>query len=472
MKVFKIWCLTFLAITSFSIGSKAEPPEVVKFLSDYVQIPSITGHEEEAALWLENYADSAGFHTKMLHDDSASFNLAASLYPLDSDKPNVVFFNHIDVVKEGEQDLWKYPPWSGAIEEGQVWGRGAIDNKGMAAMQLFAMLEFLDEEGNPGLPFNVTLLAVSNEEMGGELGAKRVVEDYLDKLDPVVVLGEGGTGLPGLIGRYPEKTGYGVSIAQKTRVELKLKAELESAGHGSVPPDRYSNKVLVEALHEILERRQSIEITPPVEVMFHELGRQEGGIRGFFLRNITALRPFLGSTFKDDELLRSLVLNSVTITDISNPETAGNQVPQWAHATLDCRLLPGTSSEDFIEEIEDLVDDKDVEIELVRQRTPANFTPPDQYYQILKEAILDVDPNGIVIPILFPASNDNSYFRAQNIPVYGILPGRLSMEQMRSIHNVNERIDIDEVVEGTEAYKAFLRKLEENPPEKMGDFNP
>lgn len=434
-------------------------PQIAHFLSDYIQYPSITGNEREAALFLKNFAEDKGLHVQMLHSDSGSYNLVASLYPLENELPNIIFLNHIDVVKAGDENLWEYPPFSGTIADGHVWGRGAIDNKGMAAMQLFAMIDYLNNIKNHSLPFNVTLLSVSNEEQGGLYGSKRVVDEFFDLLNPEVVFGEGGMGIKGLISSRPEQTIYGISIAQKRGLWLTLRSNINSSGHGSVPPLNYSNLELVRAVKRISKAHQPVRFTEPVNLMFFEIGNLDGGFRGMILRNTRLFRHVLRPVLRRDLLLKALVTNTITITDISNPVTSTNQIPQWATATLDCRLVPGYDTETFLNELRETLRGLDVEIEIIKETSPSRYTRPNEYYRYMKEAITITDPESGVIPILFPANNDNNFFRAEGVPVYGILPAKLKLNELQSIHNINERISVDALVKGKQIYSRFLENL-------------
>jgi acetylornithine deacetylase/succinyl-diaminopimelate desuccinylase-like protein len=108
--------------------------DAVKVLIEYIQINSESGNEEKAALFFAKKCDESGLHVTFFSKDSGSYNFIASVYPLDVRKPNIVFFNHIDVVGPLNEKEWKYPPYSGTVADNKVWGRGALDNKGLAVI--------------------------------------------------------------------------------------------------------------------------------------------------------------------------------------------------------------------------------------------------------------------------------------------------------------------------------------------------
>lgn len=114
-----------------------------RLLSDYIRIPSETGKENNAAYFLMDYCREKQFNIKILNDEKGCVNFAASLYPLEEGKPNIIFLNHLDVVACGDADKWTFPPYSGTISCNKVWGRGAFDNKGLAITQLTAIEQFI-----------------------------------------------------------------------------------------------------------------------------------------------------------------------------------------------------------------------------------------------------------------------------------------------------------------------------------------
>jgi carboxypeptidase PM20D1 len=114
-------------------------PYSAHLLSRYIKHESVTGNERVAGIFFSTIARQKGFHVEILTDDPGSYNFTASLYPLESGKPNIILLNHIDVVPAGKSGEYTHPPFSGAIADGYVWGRGALDMKGMAVMQLLAM---------------------------------------------------------------------------------------------------------------------------------------------------------------------------------------------------------------------------------------------------------------------------------------------------------------------------------------------
>lgn len=457
--------ILFLLASIQSLYGKPDPgvqpdsiPHSALLLSDYIQYPSVTGYEKQAGQYLATMAMIKGLHVEIFTNHLDTFNFAASLYPLSQNKPNIILLNHIDVVPAENAELFTYPPFGGTIADGLVWGRGAIDNKGMAVMQLQAMEKFVELAREKDLPYNVTMVSVSGEETGGHTGAKVVASRFAQQLNPMVVFGEGGTGIPNLLVNDPKKKVFTISTTFKRSLWLKLTLNMNTSGHGSVPPEKYAVQEKIRALYKIIRWNRREVFSKTTRRMFREMGRLEGGMRGLVLRNLGLFRPLAVRAMRKDGVIYSLITNTITITGIHTPPGPPNIIPQTIDVTLDCRLLPDVNTQEFIEEISKVLNNSDVKIEVLQEDKSANPSGVGDCYAKMAQALKTVYPKSGVIPILMPASNDNNYFRALGVPTYGILPVFMDMEYIESIHNIDERIPIDALEKGTQVYIELLKQ--------------
>jgi carboxypeptidase PM20D1 len=452
-------------LCSLSAGAQnklnAEPvaPEFALLLSEYIQYSSVSGNEKPAGEFLSALCKEKGLHIRLFSRELDNYNFAASLYPLASGKPNIIFLNHIDVVPPANTSAWRYPPFSGIIADGMVWGRGAIDLKGIAIMQLMAILSLKEHAEIYDLPYNVTLLCVSQEETTSK-GARYVVEHHLEELSPLVVFGEGGAGISNLVESNPKQEVFCISTAEKQVLWLRLSLNIHSGGHGAVPPDAYANKIMVKALARLLRKKQPIQFVESNLPMFETLGKIEKGARGVALRNLKILKPFAGSKLRREPKLLALVSNTISLTRIDNPPGGDNQIAQQVSAILDCRLLPETDPEQFVRSVKRSLNNSNIRIDIETQIEASRPTSTSNYlYQGFKQSLTAVFPDAKVMPFLFPAYTDNNFFRSQGIPVYGIKPLSLSNELLESVHNTDERIPIKALEDGIEVYKHFLSNI-------------
>jgi acetylornithine deacetylase/succinyl-diaminopimelate desuccinylase-like protein len=102
--------------------------------------------------------------------------------------------------------------------------------------------------------------------------------------------------------------------------------------------------------------------------------------------------------------------------------------------------------------------DPRIKITVIEETPEAPPTKPDRFYNILEESILESIPDAEVVPYLFVASSDNSYFRSCGIPTYGLMPIEMSKEMIESVHSTNEHIPIKALNEGIQIYFNFLTK--------------
>lgn len=438
----------------------------VDLLSAYIQRESVSGSEKEAAIFIEDYILTTDLHLKVFSNFSDNYNLAASLYPLSSGKPNIVLQSHIDVVPVEDLDDWEHDPYSGHFDGEYIHGRGALDAKGLGVMQLKALEAFKQDYDTTDLPFNVTVLFLSAEETGGDKGARYLMENFEEELNAAVVLGEGGAGYQNVLKNKPEKVVFGVSIAEKQSLWLQLKISSNSAGHGAAPSKDYANIQLINSLNNLTNRKVLLLFNRSTRRMFRRLGRAEGGVRGFFIRNInwSILAPFVRKQIEREPFLSSLLTNTVTVTNIYNPPGPPNQVSNSATAVLDCRLVPGTSSKSFIRYIERKLDNDNIKVSVISESPEAQPSRLNKYYKALEDAIAISYPDAETIPFLFPATSDNSLFRSYDIPSYGLIPAVVTERDINSIHSNNERISLDVLKSGILVYYNFIKELQLKEP--------
>lgn len=444
--VFLLWCGTLFAQEKTKVLPEA-------FLSQLIQSESISGNEKEVAGMMYEEASKYPFHLYWFNGADTAWNLCVSLYPLESKKPNVVFLNHLDVVPPGDTAGWKDHPFSGQIQDGKIFGRGAIDCKGLAVMQLYALMAFKDSIKDKDLSHNYSVLFVSGEETGDGRGSEYIAAKYLEFLNPVVMFGEGGSGISNPLEGILSPDLYGISLAEKSALWLQLEVEQKASGHGAVPPSLYANKRLIRYLTKLLDQPKQPSFDPLTLQMFKEMGHYVGGARGFFIRHVNwmLIWPFVKKHFEEGEAFHPFVYNTFVVTQLSSGQNVKNQISNMATAVLDCRLLPGQETEKFINKLRRLSNSK-LKIRVLESSPASSPSPQTDYYRSFVDAIKFHSPSCSVIPYLFPASTDNNIFREKGIPVYGCIPAVFSQEEISSVHNVNEQIKVTSLYEGIQVY--------------------
>ena len=430
---------------------------IEEVLSQYIQHKSLSRNEKNAGDWLKGVCVENGLHISEFGNENGNYNFAASLFPLSDSLPNIILLNHIDVVHEGDTDIWIHPPYSGHISETDVWGRGAFDNKGAAVMQLFSLLEFKSIHSNSNSSYNITFLAVSCEETLCDGGIKYVLNNYMDDLNPVVVIGEGSTELNSILESKSDSQAFGISVAHKRPLWLELELNIPTSGHSSVTPMEYANKEMTIALANLVEKKQKIIFNRENKAILKRLGEQQRGLKRFLLKHPVFFKPIIASNLRKEPELLALFTNTITITSLNSINSTINKIPQSVYATLDCRLLPEYSQERFLNSLRRTLKNEQIQIEIIKEMnsTPVSCSDNDFYYN-MEAAIQAKYIDAAVFPVILPNYSDVGEFRSRGIEGFSIIPIALDLEYLKCIHAENERIPIQALYQGTKVYLQFL----------------
>src|SRR5581483_7426764 len=214
-----------------ALASAQRADEVRSLLEQYVAIDTSNppGHTDKAADFLASVLTREGIAvTRYESAPGKSIVLArlSATSPTPAGKP-ILLLHHMDVVP-ADRSRWKTDPFTPTLQGGDIWGRGSFDMKGQGVAQLIAFLEL--KRQNVPRTRDVILLAEPDEEIGGEMGARWMIANHYTNLDPEYVVDEGGFGSRDLFA--PGKLVYGISVAEKKIVWLKVRSE-GVAGHGS-----------------------------------------------------------------------------------------------------------------------------------------------------------------------------------------------------------------------------------------------
>lgn len=438
--------------------------DITQITSRYIRFHSVSGNEKEGGLWLKNLCEENGLSVFQMGSENNQFNFSASVYPLSENLPNIVFLNHIDVVHPGKEENWIHPPFSGKITEKEIWGRGAIDNKGAAILQLFSIIEVMRKYQNQKMPFNISFLAVSCEETQCQGGVKYVAEKYREMLNPAVIIGEGAPALNHILSKEPEKYVFGIAVSHKKALWLNLSLKMENSGHASVPPLQYANKEMTAALNRLLHKKPQIQTNLLSISMLKQLGKWERMPKALIMKHPVLFHPLIIPALRKKPELLSLFSSTITLTGLKSQEGAHNVIPNEVTALLDCRLLPGESTEKFIRQLQKRLKNKNIVITKLLEMPDAGISDESNpFYKSLHAAILQVYPESRVIPSLLPNFNDTGVFRSMGIPAYCVLPLEIELHYLKNIHSVNEKIPIEGLQKGKNAYVLFLENCMKIP---------
>lgn len=428
-----------------ALGARAEEPSpAVEWLREYVQIDTTNppGNERAAAEFLSGILSSRGIAGRILESPGGRASLYARLPAASEGDCGVVLMHHLDVVPAG--DDWRVEPFSGRRFEGKVWGRGALDVKGLGIAQLAAVIE-LQRAGGPRR-CDVILLAVADEEAGGGEGTAWLLEAHPELFDGVAgVLNEGGSNR--VLG--DRVIWWGVEVVQKRPLWLRVSAH-GRGGHASGLHFSSATHRLITGLARLLERPLEFRFTDAARLYLGALAELEGGRAGDFLRQLEA-----GADPASLEMAPGLpvyFLDTLQVTEIDNG-SGSNVVSPEATAAIDIRLLPDTDSDAFLAEVREILG-PDIEVEVVLEAPEAEASPTDhEIYQALRTTLEIRAP---VVPSFLTGTTDSRFFRQRGIPAYGFSPFAINAEDLRGIHGRDESLPVDAFLRGIETLKRFL----------------
>ena len=312
--------------------------------------------------------------------------------------------------------------------------------KGLGVVQLMAFLSL--KRLNVPLDRDVILMAVPDEEVGGTLGAKWMLQNHYAELDPEYILDEGGFGSRDLFA--PGKLVFGISVAEKKIMWLKVRAE-GVAGHGSQPHDQNANDRLIRALARLLGEPLP---TSPVSV----------------LETMKARVGELSANKFTNAIQHSTISITSLRSGVGDPPKV-NVIPSVAEATLDCRVLPGTSRDQWLAEIRRRLGDDAVKIEVEHEGPDPSVTTEDSvFYRALESAVKRRHPDAVVTPIIVPYGTDSNEFRPRGVKSYGFAPVIVPAVAVASMHGDAEFLPVDAVAPAIQIlYEALIETVSHRP---------
>lgn len=427
-------------------------------LAEYLRIDTTNppGNERAGAEFLQALLAAEGIEAEIHDSDPGRGNLYARL-PGTGKARALLLLSHIDVVP-ATPEAWTVPPLSGAIRDGYIWGRGALDMKGMGMIEVMTMVA-LRRQGVP-LARDLVLVANADEEAGSS-GARWFSREYGQLLrDVEFVINEGGENPVGPDGRTRY---YGIELTEKLPLWLRLTAR-GAPGHGSRPTPRNAVARLARALGRLAEWETPLILTEPVEQYLKALAPYEAdpARQAWLADPASALDdPAARVWFTGDRYLNALLRNTVSITGMSGSDKV-NLIPPMATALVDARLLPGTPPESFLADLRRVLADDTVEIERINSARPTPVAPfSGPVVDAVRQAVAALDPGVPVTTQVMTGYSDSCYYRDLGIAAYGLDPFRTTPDDLAGIHGNDERVSLANVRFGVEfMYRVVLGILE------------
>ena len=442
----------FLAVPSYSYTDPAQVDE-----STFTKLHKILERRFPAT--------HRALHRERINDLSLLYHWQgtdASLQP-------ILLMSHLDVVpvEAASEDEWEHPPHAGAIADGFVWGRGALDVKS-GVVGIMAAVEHLLRSGFQ--PERSVYLAFGHdEEVGGTFGNAAIATELAVRgVQLEFVLDEGGAILNGIIPGATRPVAF-VAIAEKRMAEIELTAR-GNPGHGSMGEGTAARN-LAEAIVRLREQPMPVQLTEATATLFDFLGPELPLAYRVAFGNRWLFEGMVVRQFTRSASTEAVVRSTMNVTSLRTESNEGemarvNQVPTLCKASLDTRLLPGQSSEDACRHIRCITRDlllkggeSAIECRVLDATTPEKVSSvKSDSFQILQRTIHEVFSETVVAAGLTSVTTDSRWYFPIAEDVYRFIPMRVEQDDMRRIHGVNERIGVENLSEIVQFYVQLIRR--------------
>lgn len=430
--------------------TSAVAKEAQGWLVDLIKINTTNppGSELAAAKYIAGILEKEGITPELLEVAPGRSAVVARLRSAAVADPSkaLLLVAHMDVVGV-ERARWTVDPFAAEIKDGFLYGRGAIDDKGMLAANLAAFIAL--KRSTVRLNRDVIFLATDDEEQGGDASIKILIAKYWDKFAAGYALNEGGK----VVLKNGKVQYVAVQASEKVAVNVAVIARGPS-GHGSQPTKENAVVHLAAAVAKIGAYSAPVHFTSIVRRYFEQLAVLEDDDIGKWMRSLdTGDRGEHAQKVISDAspMWNSMMRDSIAPTML----TAGvrnNVIPGEARANLNIRLLPGDNLDPLLGELTKLVNDPQIRFEVQpdagQVSTPSSLES-DFYATITKVAAQEF--SGVpVLPFLSTGATDSAQLRWHNVQAYGLMPFPVTEEDLRRMHGDDERIALASFAKGVD----------------------
>ena len=442
----------------------------VNHLSEAVQFKTVTFKQgdpatpEHAQPWLDMHAwlesTYPGVHETLNKELVANYTLMFTWAGSDSSLAPIVLMAHQDVVpvNMGTVDDWEHPPFSGVVENGYVYGRGTLDDKG----SMIGILEAAEALARDGFqPVRTIILVFGHDEEVSGGGAQEVVKLFKRRgIQPEMVLDEGffiiedspftAGGTLGIIG-----------VAEKGYVTLQLVSEA-AGGHSSSPPRGSANVQLAKAILALERNQMPADLSQsPTKEMFEVAGPHMPFASRLAFANQWAMKGTIEGVANSQATLNSLIRTTTAPTMLSG-SIKENVLPQNSIATVNFRIHPSDTVDSVVAHVERAIADiEGVSVLKPEGGVGGNNASPvspmdNRSYAVLNAVAARAGDGAPVAPGLLIAATDSRYMHAVSESVYKFQPSLVSMDELTGFHGTNERQKVENVRRLAEGYAQIM----------------
>jgi acetylornithine deacetylase/succinyl-diaminopimelate desuccinylase-like protein len=402
------------------------------------------GKEIAAARYLADVLEAEGIAYDWVEPAPGRVSLIARLQG--GGEPGLLLSSHTDVVPH-EPQHWRHGAFDARIEDGMIWGRGAVDMKHMTAYSLMTLL--LLHRLQVPLNRDVVLAAFADEEAGCWLGSRWIVAHRPELLQAGYALNEvGGFTLHLDKGRI-----YPIQVAERGFAEVKMTAR-GTPGHGSLPTGNHAVARLAKAIDRLHHTLLPLHETPIAARFIREVAAGQAFPKNLILQGalIPAFSDFVLQKLVPEEkakVFRAILHNTANPTLLQAGQKI-NVVPSEAVCWLDCRIVPGSTPEQLLRELQAVVG-PDIELAIDRSFLPTTTATDTPLFAAIEAIIPEFDPGARAVPYMVSGFTDAGALSDLGIRTYGFTPLKLpaGLEFPNLFHGHDERVPVSAFSWGT-----------------------
>jgi acetylornithine deacetylase/succinyl-diaminopimelate desuccinylase-like protein len=412
------------------------------WLTDLIKINTSNppGNEQLAAMYVVGVLQKEGVKAEILDVAPGRSAVVARLRSAVVPDPSkaLLLVAHLDVVPV-EKSRWTVDPFSGVIKDGYLYGRGAIDDKGMLAANLAAFIGL--KRANAHLNRDVIFLATADEEGGGDASVRMLIAKYWDKFAAGFAINEGGN----VFVKNGKVQYIGVQASEKVAANVAVIAR-GTSGHASQPTKDNPVVHLAAAVAKIGTYSAPVHFTAIVRRYFEGIAPLEDDEIGKWIRSMdTADRgEHAQRVVSDASPLWNSMLRDTIAPTVLTAGVANNVIPAEARANLNVRLLPGDPINTVLNDLNKLVNDPAVRLEV--QPNAGLAAPPSSldsdFYNLIARVASREFAGAPALPFQSTWLTDSAQLRLHNVQAYGLVPFPLTDEDLRRMHGDDERIPL------------------------------
>lgn len=460
----------------------------VKRLSEAIQIPTISTVEYSET----NFEPFDHFQTflktayplifeKLEFTTVNKYGLVFHWKGKDSSKKPLLFLSHYDVVPVNNYDFnnppaytpifnlnekatpltdyqnaWTYPPFSGAVNHGRIYGRGTLDMKGMLVSILEAGDQLLVDGYQPEQ--DIYFAFGHDEEVSGRQGALKIADYFKQKnIEFGAVYDEGGYVVsPQSVIKSIDKAIALVGVAEKGFLTLQITVR-GLGGHSSMPPKKGSLVLASEIIEKLNTQQMPAMVTEPIEFFLKNVGGSMGFSSQLAIANQWLLKDLLIGSLEKDAASNALIRTTTALT-MAHSSDAPNVLSATTEVTVNFRILQGNSVDDVMNHVKKICEGYDVDYKIVSSREPSKISDINgEAFHKVQKTIAEVYPNAIISSYLTIGGTDAYKYEIVSDNVFRFMPVEINQYDQRLIHNDNESITIENYMRMIHYFKLLMK---------------